>query len=91
MPNVGFSIDGNNFDAIPYDAIGLFADDNEAPLAFIESTSDTHLYDIVSKTTTHIELVSLSPTELHTANYLGAIVSRDRQTIYWTNTTKPLP
>lgn len=46
---------------------------------------------IRTKTNTEMELELGTMVEHGMSNYLGAIVSNDRETIYWVNDTKPLP
>lgn len=65
--------------------------DNEEPLMYLNDTEGQHLYDIQDKTNQAMTLRVKLATTLSAANYLGAIVSSDRQTIYWTNNSKPLP
>lgn len=89
--NSGFVLKGKGFSLIPNDAIGLYSNQNNNPLVYRQSLSPDTLYVIENKTNTTIEFVSMEPLETHGANYLGAIVSADRQTIYWINETMPLP
>ena len=76
---------------IPNDAIGLMSYENENPLQFLNDTEQQHLYDILEKTDGLMTLRVKLATALSAPNYLGAIVSSDRQTVYWVNDTKPLP
>ena len=73
------------------DAVGIFANSNDSPLTYKDTSGATLLYRIASRSNTELILESLSPTTGGGANYLGAIVSSDRQTIYWINDAKPLP
>ena len=76
---------------IPYDAIGIYANDNVNPLLFRYSTSNDVVYAITERTDNFIKLQAIEPSESHGNNYLGAIVSKDRSIVYWTNTSKPIP
>ena len=89
--NSGFWISGSGLNNIPNDAVGLYASSNESPLAFRDATNVRFLYRIASKTDNSVYLESYDPTLTHAANYLGAIVSADRQTIYWVNDSQPIP
>lgn len=81
---------GSGFGRIPSDALGLLAYDNDNPLRFINDSEGVHLYGIESQTETEISLRMVTQTALSLDNYLGAIVSADRQTIYWVNESEPL-
>lgn len=91
VENTEFSLVGRHFNNIPSDAVGLLAINNETPLAFINASSAELLYDITVVDDEHLTAVSKKPTTGHSANYLGAIVSADRQSVYWVNEAKPLP
>lgn len=82
---------GRGFNLIPMDAVGIFANSNPAPLEFIETSSPDLLFDISEKTNTRMVLVSRSPIAHVKDSFLGGIVSNDRQTVFWTNDTRPLP
>lgn len=86
--NTGFVLEGHNFDMIPGDAFGLYATNNGNPL---QNRRDNYGYVITEKTATHMVLASTAASSAHPANFLGGIVSSDRETIYWTNETNPLP
>lgn len=86
-----YILSGSGFLDIPLDAKGILAYDNEQPLQHISSDDPIRLFSVRYKTNYQI---ILSPDVLivHNANtYLGAIVSNDRQTIYWVNNSNPLP
>lgn len=89
--NSGFVLEGIGFDMIPMDAVGIYSNSNDDPLVFRNSAAAVNLYDIVAKSSTRLEFVCQAPTTNHQANYLGAIVSKDRQSVYWVNNTRPLP
>lgn len=91
VENIRYELNGVHFGMIPNDAIGVLADGNNAPLAYIDTPYDSLLFSISDKTENRMVLTQ-NTTGSHGSNtYLGAIVSSDRQTIYWINDSKPLP
>ena len=87
----GYDLTGKGFPGIPDDAVGVLAYDNNNPEQYKTTQSNYNLYKITAKTkeTLNLEQVEVAP---HSQpNYLGCIVSADRQTTYWVNDTKPLP
>lgn len=89
--NTDYLLEGHRFDDIPSNAVGLFADDNDAPLGHLGSSVQAYYYDITAKTDTAMNLVARDPKDVLPANYLGAIVSNDGSTVYWVNNSRPLP
>ena len=86
-----FMLRGCNFGLIPSDAIGVLSNDNDRPLM---NRNTQRASDMVSVGQIGGYRMLLQQAEEHThANrmYLGAILSADRQTVYWENTTRPLP
>ncbi len=82
---------GENLDIIPVDAIGVLSSENENPLELRYTQSDYNTASIVSISEDEIEL-RFNGESSHLANvYLGAIVSQDREVVYWMNETSPLP
>lgn len=72
-------------------AVGIYATSNGNPLEYLNTPTQSFLFNIVSKSSTNMTLRS-GVSSIHSVdNYLGAIVSADRQTIYWVNNTNPLP
>lgn len=82
---------GVNFDMIPGDAIGVYSGNNQEPLGWLNNPNDWAFFDILSKTDNEMELRAKSISSHGGASYLGAIVSADKETIYWINNTRPLP
>lgn len=82
---------GHNLELIPSDAIGLYARLNNAPLEYINTTDPEAIMDIEVRTDTTISVRPRLVSSHTINNYLGAIVSADRQTVYWVNDTEPLP
>lgn len=89
--NSGYILEGKGFSLIPNDAVGIYANNNDAPLQYRYSTNPDAIYRIVNRTATTLEFAADAPSETHGANYIGAIVSPTRETIYWINDSKPLP
>lgn len=82
---------GFNFDLIPSDAVGVMSRLNNNPLMNINTDIQIWIYDISSKNDNEMVLDQRETSTLGANTYLGAIVSADRQTIYWVNNTSPLP
>lgn len=82
---------GNHFLLLPINAIGILAVDNDDPLGYRESTSESYLFDISEISDDLLTLTARQVGGHAFASYLGAIVSADRQTVYWVNDSKPLP
>ena len=91
VENLRYELSGVLFDSIPNDAVGVLADDNNEPLAYVDTSQPSLLFSISEKTANRM-VATQNTTGSHGSNtYLGAIVSSDRQTIYWVNETNPLP
>lgn len=86
-----FELNGTGFALIPNDALGVLSTDNEQPLMNINATRGNLLFEIVERDR-HTMVVRQVEESTHASScYLGAIVSKDRQTVYWVNETKPMP
>ena len=82
---------GSGFSMVPNDAVGVWAISNDDPLAFRNSQDNANTFDVIVGSD---NLLTCVPRVLYThsvPNYLGAILSADRQTVYWVNETRPLP
>lgn len=88
-----YVVRGVGFNQIPDNAVGLYAFRNDAPLAYRETPSgdSPYLFNIVSKSDTEMVLKCERAAEHSDNSYLGGIVSANRETVYWENTTNPLP
>ena len=65
---------------------------NSAPLARRDTDSVSLLMRIVSKTETGMTVEVAADETQHPSNLsIGALLSDDRQTVYWQNNTNPLP
>jgi hypothetical protein len=58
---------------------------------YINTDADDWLFDITNKSNREMALRQRNEYTHSSPSYLGAIVSQDRQTIYWVNRTKPIP
>ena len=76
---------------IPADAIGIYSHDNDNPLEFQHDEAAYRLFSIVEQSESTLRLRPQTVSTIHTPVYLGGIVSQDRETIYWVNTSRPLP
>jgi hypothetical protein len=65
--------------------------DNSNPLEFISNPEPHRKYYIVSKNDRELTLEDHGPFDLQANTYLGCLVSADATTVYWENTTRPLP
>jgi hypothetical protein len=86
-----FELSGGGFDYIPSNAIGILSGNNNEPLMYRNVESTSYILDIRSKSNTRISLRAESGTKHSSPIYLGAILSPDRQVIYWVNNTQPIP
>lgn len=76
---------------MPANAVGLYAIDNDEPLAYKDTDMSQLIFDLtVVDDNNCIATCRDARTHLQ-ANYLGCIVSADRTEVIWTNTNKPLP
>lgn len=64
---------------------------NGNPLGNRYSQDDFVVFDIVSKTDDEMTLRCRELITHGAPVYFGAILSNDREEIYWVNTTRPLP
>lgn len=85
------TLNGFGFELIPGDAIGILSSSNDDPKENLDTQDNYMLYDIISQTQNKIVLKEKVSASADEDSYLGCIVSPDRQTVYWENTTKPLP
>lgn len=78
-------------DIIPNDAVVVFSSNNDDPLMNRYSNDRWVLGKIASVSETIITTTQDDPHDVGGAFYLGALVSQDRETVYWENTMRPLP
>ena len=84
-------VEGLNLNLIPSDAIGILARSNDNPLELRESSSAAVLVPLTISGVDTITLSQGTAHELSGLTYLGGIVSSDRNTVFWVNTSQPLP
>lgn len=73
------------------DAMGIFSSKNDEPLRFRYSGDPSFFFDVVDKSFGSITLRPRIEVTHHVAGYLGAIISKDRNVVFWVNETRPLP
>lgn len=86
-----FTVRGEYLDSIPNDAIGVLSSDNDNPLQNRDSASDVIVIPLVNQTKWSLEFEQETEHTSTQPSYLGAILSRDRQVVYWVNESRPLP
>lgn len=82
---------GRFFDRIQDGSIGIYATSNDDPLAKRYSMNNNDLFDIVNKSDTTMRVEARVQQSHSSNNFLGALVSQDREIVYWVNNTRPLP
>ena len=90
-PSDVYNLIGSGFEELPNDAVGILAISNDDPLGQRYAQSESLLYAINVVDDNTMTATCNEPTVHSGPNYLGAILSADRETIYWVNNTKPLP
>lgn len=78
-------------DIVPENAIAVFSGVNDNPLVNRYATDRWVLGEVATVSETRITTTQSDPHDVASAFYLGALVSPDRETIYWVNNTAPLP
>lgn len=86
-----YTLRGAGFSSIPEDAVGLYSSDNANPLERLNTDSQSLLFSVVVDDDTTLRAICMQPSKHYRDNYLGAIVSADRQHVYWVNDAEPLP
>ena len=86
-----FEVTGHNLDLIPPDAVCVVSQHNETPLENRGVTSYWAFAPIIEQSEGRLVFDNERTAEYDGPHYLGAILSADRQTIYWVNETQPLP
>lgn len=85
-----FSLSGSGFLGIPPDAIGVLSNSNDDPLIWLYQAGGFR-FATVNVIDDRQMIVDNEEHAISANVYLGAIVSADKQTIYWRNDSKPLP
>lgn len=86
-----FALRGINFNLIPQDAVGVLMVSNDDPLFNRDTTFNNRLFDLNVISDTELTATQRNPSEHNTPSSIGAILSQDRQTVYWVNDMRPLP
>lgn len=76
---------------IPRNAIGVLSSQNANPGQYRYSDSTSWIGTVNIINDSNMEVLQDRAHNHGTNAYLGMIVSEDRETVYWVNTTKPLP
>ena len=86
-----FELHGSGFLGIPVDAVGVPSSDNNDPLRSRNTMVETSVMTIVSRTDTTMLIRANGSVQHQNPLYLGALLSGDREIVYWVNDTAPLP
>ena len=87
---MGYELIGSGFSKIPANAVGVYANDNNKPLEFSDVETASLLFNIEVLSDTRLKATPGEAASHVKANYLGAILSNDRQEVLWVNETRPL-
>lgn len=85
-----FTLRGEGFSHLPSDAYGLLSNTNDDPMHW-GGVSDAARFTPVHVINDTTMEVNFPYGGLGYDVYLGVIISQDKQTVYWTNNTRPLP
>lgn len=80
---------GHGFNNIPNDAIATMAFHGNNIDVYRHSESPDVLWVIVSKTDNEMLLRQMQSKTYNYGNFIGCIVSNDRETLYWLNHNPP--
>lgn len=86
-----FIVRGKGFNLIPDNAVGVGSQGNDEPLDHQYTEFGSWIYDIESKTPTEMVLKQRAVAQHASPSYLGAILSQDREVVFYQNDSKPLP
>ena len=82
---------GRGFDLIPDDAVGTISAHNDDPLESRNSSTPTQIFEITAKSDTEMVISQATAASHRVPTYVGAILSKDRNIVFWENDTAPLP
>lgn len=72
--------------------MGIQGESNDKPLQYRYGVNPRLLFNVSIKTDTELVMIAADGGSTHGGPvYLGALLSSDRQVIYWENNTRPLP
>lgn len=86
-----FTIRGHGLEYIPDDAVAITARDNNTPLAERDAVTDFLVLHIAERDGNSVTFETGVEHTYTVPRYLSAILSAERETVYWVNDTKPLP
>lgn len=86
-----FTLEGFNFELIPANAVGVIALANDHPLEYRYTQDVAKVVPITQHERFELTLEQDAVYYHSYRMYLGAIVSEDRQTVYWINERQPIP
>lgn len=82
---------GENFDLLPEGCIAMTSYLNSNPLVNRYETGARHRLAVNVVNKNEIQLTQSNEYYHSIQTYVGAIMSADRETVYWVNETAPLP
>lgn len=85
-----YTLKGRGFEIIPDDAVAVPSPYNDVPITNRYSDDPNVIMTIESRTPTEIVFAAANAVQ-HNAAYIGGILTADRETVIWENTTQPLP
>lgn len=85
-----YRLRGNGFAELPDNVVAVPMLNNNDPLQLREIESAANVMRMTRISPTEVEFAA-SAAAAHTAASIGAILSNDRQAVYWVNETNPLP
>lgn len=89
---VGYTLRGKGFARLPDNVVGIQAESNDNPLKNRYGVNRRLLFNVDTKTDTEMTLIAADGGSTHGGSvYLGAVLSSDREMVYWLNDTRPLP
>ena len=88
--NLNFTLRGTGFDGLPDDVVAVPMIRNDFPLELRYNDRPWNVMTMTRNSSTEVTFGN-DVTETHSAISIGAILSNNRETIYWVNETRPLP
>ena len=87
-----FELSGTKFELIPNDAVLVMSNDNDDPMKFKDRLDFSNfISNLETRSEGYLKYSQIESYDHGTPCYAAIIVSPDRNTVYWVNTTKPLP
>lgn len=85
-----FTLYGSGFVGLPSNAVAIPMADNDNPLQYRNTVVPAFVMTIENVTPNSVTFSSLAEGD-HGRSSIGAILSNDRETVYWVNNSRPLP